>query len=209
MILSTLAMPYRRSTRFFIGLLCVFAVTLLTTVGCGPGGPELGTVTGIVTFKGEPLPEAEIEFQPEAEGTPSYGTTDQEGRYELRFTPERNGAMVGTHRVQITTYRYESDDDGNEIAGIAMPDVTVPIATHGGWNPRHPDTGAPTQILDYVGSTVPFSGPKLAARYRDEDAYLSEVRAAAERLVAERYLLADDIDLCVRIARRRYRAITS
>jgi len=49
------------------------------------------------------------------------------------------------------------DNDGNEVAGIRLPEVAVPLATHTGWNPRHPDNGAPEQILDYMGSTVPFA----------------------------------------------------
>ncbi len=45
------------------------------------------------------------------------------------------------------------DDDGNEIAGIRLPAVAVPLATHTGWNPRHPDAGAPDQATIFVGST--------------------------------------------------------
>ena len=30
------------------------------------------------------------------------------------------------------------DDDCNEIGGIRLPDLTVPIATYTGWNLRHP-----------------------------------------------------------------------
>ena len=33
------------------------------------------------------------------------------------------------------------DTDGNERGGLRMPDVTVPIATYTGWDPRHPDDG--------------------------------------------------------------------
>ena len=40
------------------------------------------------------------------------------------------------------------DEDGNERGGIMLPDITVPLATHMGWNPRRPDTGAPDQNLE-------------------------------------------------------------
>ena len=61
------------------------------------------------------------------------------------------------------------DDDGNEIAGIPMPDVSVPIATYTGWNPRHPATGAPGHLLDYIGSTVSFPVEADAADPRRVD----------------------------------------
>src|SRR5207244_3693423 len=33
------------------------------------------------------------------------------------------------------------DPDGNEVSGIRVPDVSVPVATHTGWVPRHAETG--------------------------------------------------------------------
>jgi hypothetical protein len=108
------------------------------------------------------------------------------------------------------------DADGNETAGVRMPDVSVPVATHLGFNPRRADSGGPGQIIDYFGSSVPF--PRTAAererlgdprasleeRYPDIAAYEAAVRAAAEQLVGERHLLPEDVELCVRLARRRY-----
>jgi hypothetical protein len=61
------------------------------------------------------------------------------------------------------------DADGNEVAGLRLPDLTVPLATHTGWNPRHPETGGAGQIVDMQGSTLPFprtpgSAPEPATR---------------------------------------------
>ena len=111
------------------------------------------------------------------------------------------------------------DADGNETGGVRMPDVSVPVATHTGFNPRHHEGGGEGQILEYLGSTVPFPRtaaeraaasdprPSLAERYASRDAYLAAVRGAAERLVEGRYLLAGDVDLCVAIAGERYDAV--
>jgi hypothetical protein len=108
------------------------------------------------------------------------------------------------------------DWDGNETSGIRMPDVSVPVATHTGFNPRHPETGGTGQLLEYVGSTLPFakdaegreatgdSRLSIAERYVDRDDYLTKVRSAAEDLVAKRYLLATDIELCIELAAERY-----
>ncbi len=111
------------------------------------------------------------------------------------------------------------DHDRNELAGIRLPDLTVPVATHTGWNPRHPETGASEEILEYLGSTVPFAAdevareaggdprPSIAERYADREDYLARVRSAAHALVVSRHLLEEDIGICERIAARRYDAL--
>ncbi|MGI9595562.1 MAG: alpha/beta hydrolase domain-containing protein [Acidimicrobiales bacterium] len=112
------------------------------------------------------------------------------------------------------------DDDGNERAGIPMPDIEVPVATHAGWNPRHRSTGADEQILEYIGSTVPFAvdatartaagdpRPSIAERYTDRDDYLARVRTAAEARLEARHIVEEDVETCVRIAAARYDALS-
>jgi len=113
------------------------------------------------------------------------------------------------------------DGDGNETAGVRMPDITVPVGTHTGWNPRDPATGSPEQIVPMNGLTLWFAPDEvtraargdprrsLAERYRDEDDYAAKVRAAALKLVAERYLLDEDVERVVAAAVVRYRAAVS
>ena len=110
------------------------------------------------------------------------------------------------------------DGDGNETGGIRLPDITVPVGTHAGWNPRDPVTGSPEQIVAMNGLTLWFAPDEatrvargdprrsLAERYRDEADYGAKVRAAAVRLAAERYLLEEDVDRVVEAAVVRYRA---
>lgn len=110
------------------------------------------------------------------------------------------------------------DSDGNETAGIRLPDLSVPVGTHAGWNPRDPVTGAPDQIVPMNGMTLWFARderartangdprPSLSERYRDEADYVTRVRAEARNLVAERYLLQDDVEFVVAAAVTRYRA---
>jgi hypothetical protein len=111
------------------------------------------------------------------------------------------------------------DADGNELAGIRLPDLTVPLATHTGWNPRHPATGGIGQNGDMMGTTLPFSPTREARtrsgdrrhsvgeRYASRDDFLSKVRLEATRLAAERYILEEDIDLLVRLAAERWDAL--
>jgi hypothetical protein len=106
------------------------------------------------------------------------------------------------------------DEDGNEVAGIRHPQLAVPLATYTGWNPRHPSIGAPGELLDMLGSTLPFPRTRaerertgdprrsLEERYAGRDDYLARVRRAAEDLVAARGLLAEDVDAVVRAAGR-------
>jgi hypothetical protein len=113
------------------------------------------------------------------------------------------------------------DADGNEVGGIRMPDVSVPVATYTGWNPRAPETGGAGQINLMQGSTFPFAAtraererngdlrPSIEERYRDREAYLAQVRAAAEALVARRYMLAEDVELALTLAGQRYDAFAA
>ena len=105
------------------------------------------------------------------------------------------------------------DGDGNETAGIRLPFISVPLATHMGWNVRHPSIGGGGQILSTGGasggtargSTIPFpatreqreasSDPRLSIeeRYDSKAQYLELVAEAAELLIEEGYLLLEDL----------------
>ena len=83
------------------------------------------------------------------------------------------------------------DADGNEIAGIRLPMVSVPLATHLGWNRRHADIGGEGQTLStggasgatLRGSSIPFAAtraereaagdprPSIEERYQSRQAF--------------------------------------
>ena len=70
--------------------------------GCGGSGPEVVPVSGRVTLDGAPLAGARIRFQPEASGgSPSYGTADQDGHYELGYKRGQPGALIGWHSIRV------------------------------------------------------------------------------------------------------------
>jgi hypothetical protein len=108
------------------------------------------------------------------------------------------------------------DTTFNEVAGVRVPDLSVPVATNTGWVPRHPDTGGAGELLDMQGTSLPLPRtsaerqargdprPSIAELYRDRDDYLAKARSAAEALVTARYLLAEDVDLAVELAGQRY-----
>jgi hypothetical protein len=98
------------------------------------------------------------------------------------------------------------DRDGNDLAGIHDPEVAVPLATTTGWNFRAEAIGNPSEILQLLGSYIPFAKTRAAReargdsrlsieeRYRSLDDYLQRVRSAAIELVRSRYLLQEDVD---------------
>src|SRR6516225_2840366 len=54
------------------------------------------------------------------------------------------------------------DRDGNELSGIRLPNVAVPLATYAGWNYRNPSIGQPGELLPLTGSYIPFAVTKAA-----------------------------------------------
>lgn len=104
------------------------------------------------------------------------------------------------------------DADGNELGGIRLPEVAVPLATYAGWNFRRPDIGGTTRLVGNTGSYIPFArtqadrearkDPRLsiAERYPSRGDYLAKVRQATDALVRDRYMLAEDVDTAVKRA---------
>lgn len=96
------------------------------------------------------------------------------------------------------------DADGNELAGIRTPEQRVPVATYTGWNFRSAAIGGTRQLVNLLGSAIPFAATKadreragdprasLEERYPSESAYLASGEAAAEALVASGLLLPSD-----------------
>jgi hypothetical protein len=106
------------------------------------------------------------------------------------------------------------DTDGNETAGIRLPEVTVPVAAFTGWTLRHPDIGGAEQRLIFAGATLPFARtrseretrgdprPSIEERYASREAYLERVRQCALALAAQRYLIEEDVEVSVAAAAR-------
>ena len=93
------------------------------------------------------------------------------------------------------------DADGNEIAGIRLPPIAVPLGTHTGWNVYR---AQPDELADRDGSFIAFARtkaereaardprPSLEERYGSREAHVAKIKAAAEALIAERLLLPSD-----------------
>jgi hypothetical protein len=116
----------------------------------------------------------------------------------LPYTPDIDPDRVqwplplGESRIALVS---AVDDNGNEIAGIRLPAVETGVAAYTGWNPRRHVDGLPDVLYDMVGSRMPAHPARPAPGEL-------ELRAAAQKLAEERFLLAEDIDLAVRQALR-------
>jgi hypothetical protein len=104
---------------FRLSLFLPFLVLFAPPAGCksGPAAPDnLAPVSGRITLRNEPLKGANVRFQPVKGGGDSYGTTDDDGRYTLRYgggTGIADGAIIGSHNVQIT--KLDRNQDGKEL----------------------------------------------------------------------------------------------
>lgn len=100
------------------------------------------------------------------------------------------------------SYVPKTDADGNDVAGVRLPDVTVPLATYTGWALR-----AGPQANDgceAAGQYIPFSNTKaermssgdprlsIAERYPSFAAYSSAVQKALDNMIAKRLMLPED-----------------
>src|SRR5438477_12046140 len=102
------------------------------------------------------------------------------------------------------------DTDGNEVAGVRLPPIAVPLGTCTGWNVYR---AQPCELCDRDGSRIPFARtraeremtddprPSLEERYGSREAYVARVKEAAAALVAERLLLPADAEAFVAAAK--------
>ena len=145
-------------------------------------------------------------------------------RLRMDFGPDASAGLVSYPPVESGTYPVlvsSMDEDCNDVAGIRLPDVAVPLATYTGWNVRHEEMGQGglmTSGAPLFGSTLVFprtraereaSGdPRRAIdeRYASKEDYLARVRAAAQTLVRDRYLLAEDVEPVVAVAGQKWDA---
>jgi alpha/beta hydrolase family protein len=114
----------------------------------------------------------------------------------------------------------QADRDGNELSGIRLPNVAVPLATYTGWNFRSPSIGQSGELLPLTGSFIPFPvttaareqahDPRLSIeeRYENRAHYQRLVTNAATSLEQGGYLLNEDIDRVVERALANWDEIT-
>ncbi|QEG38057.1 transthyretin-like family protein [Roseimaritima ulvae] len=139
-------------------LLGVVALCLVT--GCSGGdSPPLAEATGQVTKAGAPLVNARVEFYPDGPGGSSYGTTDQEGKFELFYSTGDPGAALGTHKVVVI---------GGSTDAAAVPTAPAAAGEEAGEGtlapvgmPGGPGRGAGTAEVKGLTAEITADGPNF------------------------------------------------
>jgi len=90
-------------TRVWLALVAVLVISSLS--GCGGGEdvdvPDTAAASGVVSYQGKAVNEADVTFHPQGKGHPGVGRTDADGRFVLTTYDAEDGAVVGTHAVTI------------------------------------------------------------------------------------------------------------
>ncbi len=101
------------------------------------------------------------------------------------------------------------DADGNEIVGLRMPDLALPVASFAGFNAQKDKKGPRCA----AGAAIPFAATRadreknadprfsLVERYGSRAYFVATMRVVADKLVKERLLLQKDADAYVATAR--------
>jgi hypothetical protein len=104
------------------------------------------------------------------------------------------------------------DANGNEVAGIRLPDVAVPRGTFTGWN-RYKSPLPEGELADRDGTFLEFAAtqagrehssdprPSIAERYSNHDAYVARVSSVVDTLRRDRLLLDEDTEVYLMRAR--------
>ena len=113
---------------------------LLLTLGCGPDTSHLpATVpaSGVVTLDGKPVDGAQVIFVPNPPAsTGAYASTDMNGKFSLRAFEEKDGAVPGAYKVQVSKtvqVKLPGELDGGEAVRFefGVPQRYTGIATSG------------------------------------------------------------------------------
>ena len=140
--------------------------------------------------------------------------------YRLDFGPEWTRGIVTKEPPRIGkpfVGRVPAvDEAGNDRAGIRLPEIAVPLATHTGWNYRDASIGAPDRLASEIGSYLPLPRTKAdrektaTADSRSPSATPASRTTSAvfhsprSRWWNEQYLLAEDVPAIIERARAHY-----
>jgi hypothetical protein len=142
---------------------------------------------------------------------------DTNGLQVLDFGPEftsEGGRILRPIPAKGRSYVIlvpKTDSDGLNLAGIRPIEVRVPLGTNMGWNIRKDETRGP-HLCGLSGSYIAFARtrterlangdprPSLEERYKDHAGYVTAVKAAAAKMLAEGWLLPADADRFIKQA---------
>ena len=108
------------------------------------------------------------------------------------------------------------DSDGNEVAGVRMPELEVPLATYTGWNLFNSRSGPTDEISSMVGSYIPFARTRaereggkdprasVEERYGSRAEYMGRLAEAGMKLISDGLLLEQDLGRVIAAGARHW-----
>lgn len=171
--------------------------------------------------KGELVPLEDVHFPK----VPSFPFTTYMPRvWRMDYGREYSTTRVITIEPPQTGEPYrvlvpQVNSDGNDVAGIRLPEVAVPIGTYTGWNVTVPQLSELRYLSGLVGGFEPFARTKeqrlangdtrlsIAERYSGRQEYLGKVKRAADDLVRQRFLRVEDVPAVLQAAERMWNAV--
>jgi hypothetical protein len=126
----------------------------------------------------------------------------------LVVTDYSNAAPVPDLSKAYDVLIGKTDADGNELGGVRVPELVVPLATYANWNVRKEGHAEGYGCISNAsmfplpkthGDAILAGDPRksLQERYRNKAQYVAMVKRAAERLVKRRLLLQEDVQMYV------------
>lgn len=146
-------------------------------------------------------------------------------RNHFNFGSQFDEGIISINPPTSTGIYYQSlvskvDVDGNELAGIRLPPVAVPYATHTGWNLRSAAYEG-SDGCEGSGSLIPFAPDRatriakgdsrlsLTERYDNHTNYVTTVTTLVNTLVNQRLLLVTDAEAYINAAQVPIKVINS
>jgi hypothetical protein len=138
-------------------------------------------------------------------------------RYRFNYGPDFYETFIPTINPPVITPPYEdnpangpiypsyvpkTDSDGNDIAGIRLPELTAPLATYTGWALRSGMWA--NDGCEGSGQYIPFKAtraervaagdprPSVEERYHSYTQYRNQIIHAVDGLVRRRFLTCED-----------------
>jgi hypothetical protein len=143
--------------------------------------------------------------------------------YRLDFGPQWKAGIVSNEPPKagkaFGALVPQTDADGNDLGGVRLPELQVPLATYTGWNLRDPSIGAPDLRVSFLGSFLPLARtaaerekngdprPSVAERYASREEYMGKFGEAAMKLVKDRFLLREDLAAVLERGEREWKEV--
>jgi hypothetical protein len=151
---------------------------------------------GFPTIPNAPSPDGVVNLFYDYDFGPKFNYNDMAGIISMVPPPVKR---------TLPTLVPKVDKDGNDVGGVPSVLLQAPLGTYTGWNVTAAGFNK-GEICGLNGGYFPFAKTKaeriasgdprlsLEERYGTHDAYVTAVKAAANRAVADRFLLREDAD---------------